>query len=316
MRKAFWSSLPAPRDAQNSWFHRVAEKFSHLIHVTKTSTASANGAPIHLLRLERSGVIRRAQSASFLAHALLLATLAYLAFHPATRTGRPEGPTTAIPSHFALPPDLLPILAGNRPATGNGNGSGHGFLPATTGQPPPRSSVQLVKPMIPQIQSRGAPIPPTLFDPSTPRVLASEENIGVPWTKERTDSAGRGRGITLGNGDNNGDSVGDNDGNSAGNGTVDGIYRPGMIWAKCSYCPDPEYTEEARKQKLQGSVFLEVLVGADGRTGRIRVVRGLGLGLDDRATESVRGWKFVPAHDASGKALPTWITVEAIFRLF
>jgi outer membrane biosynthesis protein TonB len=57
-------------------------------------------------------------------------------------------------------------------------------------------------------------------------------------------------------------------------------------------------------------------VAADGRAAQIRIVRGIGLGLDDRAVRSVRGWKFIPAHDAAHRAVPAWVTVETVFRLF
>jgi len=93
-------------------------------------------------------------------------------------------------------------------------------------------------------------------------------------------------------------------------------YSAGVTWPKCAYCPDPQYTDEAREAKLQGAVTLLVLVGADGRASQIRVVRGIGLGLEDRAVQAIRGWKFVPALDASRHAVPAWVTVEAMFRLF
>jgi protein TonB len=93
-------------------------------------------------------------------------------------------------------------------------------------------------------------------------------------------------------------------------------YQPGTTQASCAYCPDPQYTDEAREAKLQGTVTLQVLVGADGRAAQIRLVRGIGLGLDDRAVQSVRGWKFIPARDASRRPIPSWVTIEAIFRLF
>jgi protein TonB len=85
---------------------------------------------------------------------------------------------------------------------------------------------------------------------------------------------------------------------------------------KCAYCPDPQYSDEAREAKLQGAVTLLVLVGADGRASQIRIVRGIGLGLDDRAVQAIRSWKFVPALDASRRAVRAWVTVEAVFRLF
>jgi TonB family protein len=82
------------------------------------------------------------------------------------------------------------------------------------------------------------------------------------------------------------------------------------------YCPDPEYTEEARKEKLQGIVTLEVLVRADGRAGQVKIVKGLGLGLDERAVNAVKAWRFDPARDAARSPIATWVTVETTYRLF
>jgi len=84
----------------------------------------------------------------------------------------------------------------------------------------------------------------------------------------------------------------------------------------CSYCPYPTYTDEARHGKVQGTVALQVLVGADGRAEDIRIVKGLGYGLDERAVETVRGWRFVPGRDAAKRAAAAWVTVEGVFRLF
>jgi periplasmic protein TonB len=67
---------------------------------------------------------------------------------------------------------------------------------------------------------------------------------------------------------------------------------------------------------MQGKVTLRVLVGADGRATQIRIVQGIGMGLDERAEQAIRGWKFVPARDAAHRAVPAWVTVEAVFRLF
>jgi protein TonB len=67
---------------------------------------------------------------------------------------------------------------------------------------------------------------------------------------------------------------------------------------------------------VQGTVTLAVLVGADGRAHGVRVVKGIGFGLDERAVETVRGWKFVPARDGGKRAVAAWVTVETVFRLF
>jgi TonB family protein len=131
---------------------------------------------------------------------------------------------------------------------------------------------------------------------------------------DRNNSSGRGKDNTIGDGPD--DSIGSSPGEEAGIGVTRGAFRPGVTLPKCAYCPDPQYSDEAREAKLQGAVTLQVLVGADGRASQIRVVRGIGLGLDDRAVQAIRGWKFVPALDASRRAVPAWVTVEAVFRLF
>jgi TonB family protein len=84
----------------------------------------------------------------------------------------------------------------------------------------------------------------------------------------------------------------------------------------CVICPYPVYTDEARHVKVQGTVTLRVLVGADGRALQIRVVRGVGYGLEERAVQTVRGWKFSPARDAARRPVSAWVTIEAVFRLF
>jgi protein TonB len=132
--------------------------------------------------------------------------------------------------------------------------------------------------------------------------------------KEFTDSPGPGKSGTIGSSD--GDTMGDSTDGPGGRGISQLQYQPGTTQVSCAYCPDPQYTDEAREAKLQGTVTLQVLVGADGRAAQIRLVRGIGLGLDDRAVQSVGGWKFIPARDAAHRAIPSWVTIEAIFRLF
>ena len=57
----------------------------------------------------------------------------------------------------------------------------------------------------------------------------------------------------------------------------------------------PSYSEDARRRGIEGSVVLEIVVRDDGRVGDLRVIQRLGYGLDDRAMEAVRQWRFTPA---------------------
>ena len=79
--------------------------------------------------------------------------------------------------------------------------------------------------------------------------------------------------------------------------------------------PDPDYSEEARKAKYQGTVVLWLVVGPDGHPRDMKVTRSLGMGLDQKALEAVRQWKFEPAM-MGGKPVAVQISVEVNFRLY
>jgi TonB family protein len=91
--------------------------------------------------------------------------------------------------------------------------------------------------------------------------------------------------------------------------TGGGVSAPSVL-----YKVDPEYTEEARQARLSGSVLVSLIVGEDGHPRDIRIVRGLGLGLDERAVEAVARWKFRPGIK-DGSAVATPATIEVNFRL-
>ena len=306
-----FSSLQASPD---SWLHRVRENFQQLLTPSRIFPSSANGAPIHFLKWERSPRAGRAQGASLLTHAAIIAALAVLAIHaPGSKHGAvPLGQKTG--NYFPVPGNLLDRLRGLHPSDGSGSGSGHDALPTTQGNLPPRSSIQLLRPTLPQNRNPELPIPPTILDASAPRVLTPVDNIGLPWMPDQNNSSGRGKDHTIGDGPGN--SIGDTPGDEVGQGPIPGFYRPGMTSPRCAYCPDPQYTDEAREAKLQGTVTLQVLVGPDGRASKTRIVQGIGMGLDERAEQAIRGWKFVPAHDAARRTVPAWVTIEVVFRLF
>ena len=77
---------------------------------------------------------------------------------------------------------------------------------------------------------------------------------------------------------------------------------------------EPEYSEAARLARYQGAVVLSLDVGVDGTAQNLRVVRGLGLELGEKAVEAVRKWKFRPAM-RNGEAVPVMATIEVNFRL-
>ena len=304
----------ALHSSNESWLNRVCGNVHQLLASVRILPTSANGAPIHLLRWEKSPRTGRALSFSVFTHVAIIGALVLAAAH-----GPGSRPHLVLPGDKTSPAiplssTLLDLLRGRNANGGNGSGTGHDLLPPNQGNLPPRSSIQLLKPTLPQNQKPEVPVPPTILDPSAPRVLTAVENIGLPWMPDRNNSSGRGKGNTIGEGPN--DSIGSSPGDQTGVSGPPGVYQPGVTLPKCAYCPDPQYTDEAREAKLQGRVTLQVQVGADGRAAQIRVVQGIGLGLDERAIQAIRSWKFIPAHDPAHHTVPAWVTVEAVFRLF
>jgi len=96
------------------------------------------------------------------------------------------------------------------------------------------------------------------------------------------------------------------------------IYVPGQAGIKapeCVYCPAPSYSEEARNKHLQGKVVLELIVLPNGRVTSVRVVRGVGMGLDEKAVEAVRKWRFKPMIGPQGQPVAVEFDVQVAFRL-
>lgn len=110
--------------------------------------------------------------------------------------------------------------------------------------------------------------------------------------------------------------MGDGRGSGAGDGEGNGPYANVVSPVTCLYCPEPGYTEEARKAKLQGKILLEVLVGPDGTAKRVEIVQGLGMGLDEKAEEIILTWRFSPGRDGAKRPVASWVTIESHFQLF
>lgn len=295
----------------DSWLCRVRENLAQLLLPSHFKPSSANGAPIHLLKFDKSLRPARAQGASLLAHIAIFAAVIFLLLRvPPPVPLSPHGP--AIISNYPFP--VIRTVALLNTSDGGSRGGGQNPVPATHGAPPPRTPIPIVRPTIPQAAAAILPEAPSIPDPKAPDSLTASQRLALDWMRKDTDSPGPRNGHGIGPDDGNG--VGENGTGPYGNGGGDRGYGPGFIPPMCSYCPYPTYADDARKAKVQGSVTLQVLVGTDGRAQSIRIVQGIGFGLDERAVETVRGWKFIPARDGAKRPVPAWITVEATFRLF
>ena len=100
-----------------------------------------------------------------------------------------------------------------------------------------------------------------------------------------------------------------------GSETISRVGGSGTTPPRAAYAPDPEFSETARIAKYQGVMALGMILGSDGIPRDIWVVRKLGLGLDQKAIEAVRGWKFEPA-TRDGQPVAIQIIVEVTFHLY
>ncbi len=132
----------------------------------------------------------------------------------------------------------------------------------------------------------------------------------------RTQGPGSSGGVGEGAGRGVGDGQGAGFGPGTGAGTGGGPYRPGagITPPAIRHEVQPDYTEEARRRRIEGEVVLEVIVLADGSVGDIRIVRSLGYGLDDAAVRAMRDWRFVPAR-RQDVPVAVFVEVAMEFRL-
>jgi protein TonB len=311
--RSFSGDNSGSNDVADSWLNRVRENLAQVLIPAHFKPSSANGAPIHLLKFDKSLRPARAQGASFVTHAVALAaTVFVLAQPPRPRPNPPTGHSG--PGQVSISTAVIRTLTTANPNDGGGPGGNHNPILPTRGNLPPFSSLVLVRPTLPQSQNHLLPVPPTIFDPKAAPVVTPTEDVGLPWMHDDTNSPGPGNGDTIGSKD--GHKLGSGGEGEVGDGQTRGPYGVAATQPACAYCPYPTYTDEARHGKVQGSVTLQVLVSADGRAQDIRIVKGIGFGLDERAMETVRSWHFVPARDGSKRPVAAWVTVEAVFRLF
>lgn len=222
-----------------------------------------------------------------------------------------------------IAPDDLPVLQPSKTQSGGGGGGGdRDKLQASQGRLPKQSMQQITPPAaVIRNLHPALEVPPSIVVP--PEVKLQQPNLpdlGDPLShlpSVPSNGTGTGGGIGSGSGGGVGSGEGPGFGPGRGGGTGGGVFKVGggVSGPKLIYQPDPEYSEEARKAKFQGTCVLWVVVGPDGRARDIRVARTLGLGLDEKAIEAVKTWRFEPAMK-DNKPVAVQINVEVSFRLY
>lgn len=194
-----------------------------------------------------------------------------------------------------------------------GGGGQHDIAPVSKGRIPPIAKETLVPPTKPPVIPAKLEVQPTInLQKDLKMANNNMPNFGDPHAPAvGVQSGGNGSGNGLGSGNGNG--LGPGSGGNTGGGVFqigNGVSAPRLV-----YQPDPEFSEEARKAKFQGSVLVNLIVDATGRPVRVRVLRPVGMGLDEKAMEAVRLYKFIPAKKGD-QPVAVELNVEVNFQIF
>lgn len=201
---------------------------------------------------------------------------------------------------------------------GGGGGGENSKLRASAGTPPKASmQAQLAPPVVVRPKDEAK----LMEEPTITADLKAVESstVGDQLSKLTVPSAGTGTGSGVGSGSGGGYGSGHGRGYGPGNdyGVGGGMGGNGRITTpKLIFSPDPEFTEEARRTKHQGVVVMTVRVGTDGRIHQPQITRSLGMGLDEKALETIKLWRFEPARTADGTPVAVYASIEVNFRLY
>jgi TonB family protein len=225
---------------------------------------------------------------------------------------------------IAPSPDSYALPVAKKVVGGGGGGGDHDTLPAPKGRLPKFAMQQITPPSIVlRNQHPKLAVAPTVVVPPQVRVAENNmPNLGIPSAAplpSAPPSNGTGSGAGIGSGSGGGVGVGHGPGvgSGSGGGIGGGVFKVGggISAPEPVSTPDPEYTEQARLAKTQGTCILWLIVDDQGHPRDIRVVHGLGFGLDAKAVEAVKQWRFQPAMK-DGRPVNVQISVEVGFRLY
>ncbi len=257
--------------------------------------------------MNRAGGRRMSPSAVTVAALVNVAALLLLMVQ-VSKVRTAEARRTLAEVTLVAPPPAVPPGA----KLAGGGGGQAGPVPVSKGNPPKFAAERLNPPKALPLDQPRINVPMTVdVDPNLKMAKTDLSNLGMPNAPAVGTSLGNGKGTGIGTGMGGG--IGPGASGNMGGGLRrigGGVSAPVVLFA-----PEPEFSEEARKAKAAGNVLVYLQVDAQGRPTHVHVLRGIGLGLDEKAVEAVRQYKFRPALE-DGKPVPVEMNVEVNFQIF
>jgi periplasmic protein TonB len=212
------------------------------------------------------------------------------------------------------------------PGGGGGGGGNKMKAPPRQAELPGKNAVTVPVEKTPKLEQPLAKIEPSPIEqlniPAKELAAAVDSLPGAieapPGPPTLSQGSGSSGGAGTGSGSGIGPGFGSGLGPGSGGGTGGGVYRPGSGVTNPILLREvkPAYTSDAMRAHIQGSVFLECVIKADGSVGEVRVIRSLDamFGLDVEAIKAARQWRFRPS-TRMGEPVPVWVTLQLDFTL-
>jgi TonB family protein len=310
------SRLLAPQNTESPWYLSLYESIHDLFKPPQLPPLEVTSRPVAVKDIW--GLYAKDPKSRYISIAAHVAVFALLWFgftSPAVQKMIKQNTSL-------IDPNLKPYVPEAKPKQntmqGGGGGGAREPLPVSKGRLPKPSMKQFVPPMIVDHTPKLAMDPTIIAPPDTPLPQSNLNQWGDPLAKLMNNSNGNGSGGGMGNGSGGGvgSGKGGGFGPGEGGGVGGGVFKVGggVSAPAVLYKVDPEYSEEARKAKYSGTVLLSVIVDTEGKARDIRVVKSLGMGLDEKAMEAVQKWKFKPGMN-KGTAVNVRAQIEVNFRL-
>jgi len=303
--------LLPPSDLEKPWFLRIFSDIKETINPPKLPPLEVTSKPVPINELKiYAGNEARAGLTSLGIHVGVIALLIFVSTLKPVQNMMKQAVTEIV--------DLRPYISQQKKQTSGGGGGGGAkqVLEASKGKLPKPQPRQFTPPRVDPLPAPKLPMQASIVAPED--IPNIGQNMGDPLSNLGIPSNGIGQfgGIGSGTGGGVGSGKGNGVGAGEGGGFVGGAYRIGGGVSAPSIISkvEPEYSEEARKAKWQGTVVLSLVVDDKGRPQNLKVVRSLGLGLDQKAIEAVAKWLFKPGMK-DGKPVAVIATVEVNFRL-
>ncbi len=253
---------------------------------------------------------------SFIIHVVAIAAILWLAEMSHRSMVRVDD-ANVTPLNFTLYDPPPPVMQVAKVQGGGGGGGEHRLIEPTRGHLPKIARIQTLPPQIARLEHPKLPVEPTMQVkiPDNSKV----PNFGVPQSQQvvlSSQGSGSGSGFDRGAGGGIGMGHGLGAGPGSGGGYGGGIMSVGggVSAPVVIHSVLPEFTESARSANFQGTVSVQLIVDPQGNPQNVHVVRHLGMGLDDKAVQAVKEYRFRPAM-YQGRPVAVQMIIDVDFHL-